>query len=111
MTTVFDTAARAELIRRIHTVDETSTARWGRMNVYQMLKHCTQWEAWIQGRPPRAYRQAFLGRLFGRMALRSMTKDDKPLARNVPTTKEFKIKETTGDVAAERRKWAALVEE
>ena len=45
------------------------------------------------------------------MALRGMTKDDKPLARNIPTSKEFRINETTGDVAAERRKWAALVEE
>ena len=110
MTTVFDTAARAELIRRIHTVDETSTARWGRMNVYQMLKHCTLWEAWIQGSSPHTYKQAFIGRVFGRMALRGMTKDDKPLARNIPTTREFRISDTTGDVAAERRKWAALVE-
>ena len=111
MPTVFDQATRAELIRRINTIGETSTARWGRMNVCQMLRHCTQWEAWIQGRPPRGYKQAFLGRLFGRMALRRMTKDDKPLARNIPTSKEFRIIETTGDVAAERRKWAALVEE
>ena len=111
MTTVFDKSTRAALIRRINTVDETSTARWGRMNVYQMLRHCTLWEAWIQGRPPRAYKQAFIGRLFGRMALRGMTKDDKPLARNIPTSREFRVNETTGDVAAERRKWAALVEE
>ena len=110
MTTVFDKSMRAELIRRINTVDETSTARWGRMNVYQMLRHCTSWEAWIQGRPPRRYKQALIGRVFGRMALRSMTKDDKPLARNIPTSKEFRITETTGDVAAERRKWAALVD-
>ena len=48
MTTVFDKSTREELIRRINTVDETNTARWGRMNVYQMLRHCTLWEAWIQ---------------------------------------------------------------
>jgi len=111
MTTVFDKPTRAELIRRINTVDETSTARWGRMNVYQMLRHCTLWEAWIQGKPPRTYKQALIGRVFGRMALRGMTKDDRPLARNIPTTRAFRIAETTGDVAAERRKWAALVDE
>lgn len=110
MTTVFDKSTRAELIRRIKTVDENSTARWGRMNVYQMLRHCTLWESWIQGRPPRTYRQAFLGRVFGKMALKGLTKDDKPLARNVPTTRAFKVNETTGDVGAERQKWAALVE-
>jgi len=111
MTTVFDKSTREELIRRIHSVDQTSTARWGQMNVYQMLRHCTLWEAWIQGRPPRTYKQAFIGRLFGRMALRSMTKDDRPLARNIPTTREFRITQTTGDVGAERQKWAALVDE
>lgn len=111
MTTVFDKSTRAELIRRINAVDETSAARWGQMNVYQMLRHCRQWEEWIQGRPPRGYKQAFIGRLFGRIALRGMTKDDKPLARNIPTSKEFRIIETTGDFAAERRTWAELVEE
>lgn len=33
------------------------------------------------------------------------------LARNIPTSREFRITDTAGDVAAERRKWAALVEE
>ena len=76
----------------------------------EMLRHCTLWEAWIQGRPPRAYRQAFIGRLFGRMALRSMTKDDMPLARNVPTTKPFRISETT-EMSLPNAEWAALVEQ
>ncbi len=111
MTTVFDRATRAELIRRINAVDETASARWGKMNVYQMLRHCTLWDAWILGKPPRRYRQALIGRLFGRIALRGMTKDDKPLRRNVPTTREFQIEETHGDIPAEKRKWVALVEE
>jgi hypothetical protein len=89
MTTVFDPSTREELIRRIRTVDESSTARWGRMNVYQMVRHCTLWEAWIQGKPPRRYKQEFLGRVFGRMALRRETRDDRPIARNVPTSKAF----------------------
>ena len=80
------------------------------MNVYQMLRHCTLWEAWIQGRPPRIYRQSLFGRVFGRIALRRMTRDDRPIARNVPTSREFRIKERMGDVAAERKKWAALVD-
>jgi len=110
MKTIFDKATRAELIGRINTLDETRTARWGTMNVYQMLRHCTLWEAWIQGTPRRTYKQAFIGRVFGTMALNNMTKDDKPLKKNIPTTKEFKIRETNGDVAAERRRWVALVE-
>jgi hypothetical protein len=111
MTTVFDAATRAALIRRINTIDETRTAQWGRMNVYQMLRHCTLWDQWVQGRPPRHYRQTLLGRLFGRMALNNMAKDEKPLARHVPTSKEFRIREATGDVAAERQKWAAVIDD
>ena len=41
-------------------------------------------------------KQAFIGRVFGRMALRGMTKDDKPLARNVPTSREFRITDKRG---------------
>jgi hypothetical protein len=101
MKTIFDRATQAEVIGRINTLDETRTARWGTMNVYQMLRHCTLWEAW---------KQALIGRVFGKMALRNMIKDDRPLKRNIPTTREFKILETHGDVAAEKRRWVALVE-
>ncbi len=111
MKTVFDKATRAELIARIQTLDPTCTARWGKMNVYQMLRHCTIWEGWIQGKPPRTYKQAFIGRVFGRMALKSMLKDDRPLRKNIPTMKEFLSRETSGDVAAEQRTWAAFIEE
>jgi hypothetical protein len=111
MKTIFDQVTRAELIARIHTLDESRRAQWGRMNVYQMLRHCTLWDAWIQGKPPRTYKQGLVGRLFGRMALRGLTRDDRPLSRNVPTTKEFKVRETDGDLAAERRRWAALLDD
>jgi hypothetical protein len=110
MNTVFDTAKRAELIRRINALDGTCTARWGKMNVYQMLRHCTLWEEWIQGPPRRAYRQTFIGRLFGKAALKEVTRDDRPLTRNMPTTKELHVSELHGDVAAEKRRWIALVE-
>jgi len=111
MKTIFDEATRAELIGRIRTLDATRTARWGRMTVYQMVRHCTQWEAWIQGKPRRTYKQTFIGRVFGRMALKNTIGDDKPLKRNIPTTKEFKVRDASGDVAAESTRWVALVED
>jgi len=110
MKTIFDTATRAELIRRIDVLSETSTAQWGKMNVYQMLRHCTIWEAWIQGKPRCAYKQELIGRIFGKIALKNMIKDDKPLAKNIPTTNALRISETHGDIAAEKKKWIALVE-
>lgn len=110
MKTIFDETTRAELIARIRTVDETRTRQWGSMNVYQMLRHCTLWDAWVQGKPKQAYKHALIGRVFGRFALRRVTRDDAPLARNVPTTRAFQIRETSGDVAAEVGRWVALID-
>jgi hypothetical protein len=107
MKTIFDPALRATLIARIQTLDDSRTAQWGKMNVYQMVRHCNLWEGWIQGPPARPYKQDFIGRVFGRMALRRLTRDDKPFGRNLPTSREFQITDTSGDLAAEKRKWIA----
>jgi hypothetical protein len=73
-----------------------------------MLKHCVQWEEMILGK--RVYKQSFIGRLFGKSALKNMIKDETPVKRNMPTVSEFKIKEN-GDVEAEKKKWLALMDE
>lgn len=89
-------------------LNENSTAQWGKMNVYQMLKHNTLWQEWIADK--KKHRQAFIGRLFGRMALKSILKDDKGLRRNTPTLPELMVT-GNGDVALEKAKWIALLEE
>lgn len=110
MKTIFDKTTRSELITRITAIDEKSAPQWGKMNVYQMLKHCTIWEEWIQGTNKATYKRELLGYLFGKMALRSMIKNDKPLSKNIPTSAKFKVKEKNGDVEAEKKKWCALIE-
>ncbi|MDR3679615.1 MAG: DUF1569 domain-containing protein [Flavipsychrobacter sp.] len=107
MKTVFDQTTREELINRIETLDENSKSQWGKMNVYQALKHCTLWDEWIQA--DKNNKQVFIGRLFGGTALKKVLKDDGPLTRNTPTLNEFKIKETSGDIASEKKKWMALI--
>jgi hypothetical protein len=109
MTTIFDKATRDDLITRINTLNETSTAQWGKMNVYQVLKHCIVVDEMYQGK--KAYNRAFIGRIFGKIALKNLVKDEKPLAKSTPTSEYFKIKEIDGDLAAEKAKWIALVEE
>lgn len=111
MKTIFDKATRDELIKRINSLNEKCTAQWGKMNIYQMLKHCTIWEEWIAGKNKPEYKQEFIGFLFGKMALKSMIKDESPLRRNVPTSAAFKVKEKNGDVESEKKKWIALIEE
>jgi Protein of unknown function (DUF1569) len=111
MKTIFEKTTREELISRISSLSENSNSQWGKMNVYQMLKHCTTWEEWILGKNNPSYKQAFIGRIFGKMALKDMVKNENPLRRNVPTTAQFKVKEKAGDIEIEKKKWISLIEE
>lgn len=107
MKTVFDKTTRDELINRVNSLNEKSTSLWGKMNVYQMVKHCTLWEEMMQGK--RKYKQAFIGRFFGKMALKNVLKNDAPLKRSTPTLPELKIT-GSGDVAVEKAKWISKIE-
>jgi len=108
MKTVFDKPTRDQLISRISTLSANSNAQWGKMTIYQMLKHCTSWDEWVANN--KKNKQQFIGRLFGKMVLKSILKDEAPLRRNTPTLPEFKIKESNGDIDAEKTKWISLIE-
>ena len=41
--------------------------------------------------------------------MKKVLKDDSALARNTPTLPELKIKETTGDIESEKKKWINLI--
>jgi hypothetical protein len=108
MNTIMDKRTRDKLIQRINDLDKNDTALWGKMNVYQMLKHCAAFEEMTLGH--KRYKQAFIGRLFGKFALKNFMKD-MPLRRNTPTVPEFRISEKTGDLDAARQSWILLLEE
>ena len=108
MKTVFDKATREELINRINSLNEHSTAQWGKMNIYQMLKHCTIAEEMYLGKVQ--YKRSLLGRLFGKMALKSMLKDETPMSRNAPTSAHFIVNESTGNVPAQKQQWITLIQ-
>jgi len=107
MKTIFDKTTRDELINRINTLNENSTAQWGRMNVSQMFKHCSQWDEMALGK--KKYKQSFIGKLFGKRGLKDMMKDE-PIKKNLPTVPSFKIKENP-DFAEEKKKWVRLLDE
>ena len=92
---------------RIANLSEDSTAQWGKMNVYQMLKHCTENDKMMTGE--RQFKRLFIGRIFGKMSLKSSTKDDKPLDRNSPTHPDLVIK-GNGDVATQKQEWIKVLE-
>jgi hypothetical protein len=108
MKTIFDKPTRDELITRMNTLKEHSTPEWGKMTAYQMVKHCTKWEQMIAGEI--LCKRSFIGRIFGKMALKDFMNADKPLMRNAPTAPELKVTETNGDITAQKAKWIALFE-
>lgn len=109
MKTLLDKETCDSLIARINLLDESSKPQWGKMNVYQMLKHCTLSEEMYLGRTK--YKRAFIGRLFGKIALKSMLKDDSPLGKNTPTVPQCIVTETSGDIEAQKKQWIELIEE
>lgn len=107
MKTIFDDATREELIGRITTLNQESSAQWGKMNVYQMIKHCSLWEQMILNNIP--YPRVFAGRIFGRMVIKAVLKDDAPLRRNSPTIAPLKVT-GDGDMTAEKNNWISLIQ-
>lgn len=107
MKTILDEFTRNEIIKRIESVDENSRREWGKMNVYQMLKHCNVAEEMYLGKS--IYGRTLLGRIIGKVALKGLLKDERPMGRNAPTSSHFIIKEFSGNIAEEKRKWIALI--
>ena len=93
MKTIFDESLRNELIERIQSIQEENIAQWGKMNVSQMAKHCTKWNDWVLGNGNHTYKQDLLGKIFGKWGLKSNTKDDRPMGKNMPSGKAFTIKD------------------
>ena len=111
MKTIFDHPTRQELTTRIQQVAADHQPQWGKMNVYQMLQHNTYWNEWILGKNGHVYKQTFMGKLFGKIALKRMVKDEQPFDKNIPTSEQFKPKSSNGDLELEKLKWIALIEE
>jgi hypothetical protein len=107
MKTIFDKSTREELTARINMLTESSRAGWGKMDVYQMLKHCTLWEEMALGK--KKFKRVFLGRIFGKLAKKDLMRNV-PMRRNAGTLPELRIT-GTGDVNLEKKKWIGLIGE
>lgn len=107
MKSIFDKTVREEFIDRVASLNESSKAVWGKMNIYQMIRHCTLWEEMVQGK--RHYKRMFLGRLFGKMALRKVLGNNAPLRRSNPTLPELVIKDAGGNIEIQKAEWIAAI--
>ncbi|HET7115316.1 MAG TPA: DinB family protein [Hanamia sp.] len=109
MKSVFEKETRDEVIYRINSLNEKSLALWGKMNIYQMLAHNAMWQQLMLGKVKS--KRVFMGRIFGKAALKNALKDESPLRKNTPTTPEVMAREKSGDLEMQRKKWIKELEE
>ncbi|MEL6675383.1 MAG: DUF1569 domain-containing protein [Bacteroidota bacterium] len=107
MNTIFTPSTISEFKNRIHHLNPEAEANWGKMSLYQMLKHCTENDRMLLRE--KAYRRLFIGRLFGRMALKSTIKDEQPMKPNGATHPDLIFK-GAGDVSEQKAQWLDLLD-
>jgi hypothetical protein len=86
MKNLFQREAVDEVIARIDTLQPATQRQWGKMDVAQMMAHCSATLEMASGRlnPPRI----LIGRLIGPFVKPIFT-NEKPLSRNSPTDKKL----------------------
>ncbi|HEX7845842.1 MAG TPA: DUF1569 domain-containing protein [Chitinophagaceae bacterium] len=109
MKSVFDSTTRSEIINRINAVSPQNSAQWGKMNAYQMVKHCTLCEDMFLGKIN--IKRVFIGRLLGPMVLKKVLKDEKPFGKNSPTSPILKTTSDSGDIEQQKKEWISRIEE
>lgn len=88
MNTLYDKNLNQQIIERINHLTPASKGQWGKMDVSQMLAHCsTALEVAIGDKEEK---REFIGYLFGKMA-KKQALSDKPIKKGMPTSKVFKI--------------------
>ena len=109
MKSVYDTTTREEIIKRIHSLSQQHSAKWGKMNAFQMLKHCTLCEEMMQGKMK--IKRVLIGRLIGKMILKKALKDENPFGKNSPTSPLLKTTGAHGDIEQQKKEWINRIEE
>ena len=100
MKNLFENETTDEVLRRIDQLQPSTQRKWGKMDVAQMLAHCSvSMESAVGDRcPPRI----FFGRLLGPIAKPDFL-NEKPMKRNSPTDKSFVISDQREFVVEQER--------
>jgi len=98
---LFESAAVNEITDRMEHLRPDSERQWGKMNVAQMLAHCSAAIGMAEGKvsPPRI----LLGRLLGPLAKKSLIVNGEPMRRNAMTDKSVLVTDER-DFMAERQR-------
>lgn len=88
MKNLYEPDTEKEVISRIDNLQPSSQRQWGKMDVAQMMAHCSAALDMAAGRinPPRM----FLGRMIGPI-FKPIYTNEKPFSRNNPTDKQLVI--------------------
>jgi len=108
MQSLFTEAAYAEILQRLESLSPDSKAKWGKMDVGQMLAHCQEPLKVPLGKIDLEKPNRFF--LFLMSFLKESLYNDKPWKKGLPTSKEFKIVDER-DFQKERESLKTLLEE
>ena len=97
MKNLFEPDAVQEVMTRIDQLKSSSQRQWGKMDVSQMMAHCSAALEMASGKF--VAKRTLLGRIVG-PRLRYVLTDDSPFPHNSPTAKELKV--GSRDFAQER---------
>lgn len=106
MKSLFVPADREALIARIASLDPARGRQWGKMDVAQMLCHCSR--ALETGTGDRPMKQKLIGKLLSPLVKKGLV-GEKPFSRNSPTDPTFVVRDSR-DFERERANLLALIE-
>lgn len=86
MPSLFEPQTAAEIIERINKLQPNSQRHWGKMNVAQVLKHCS--EALGTATGDVQLKTPFIFKIIGPL-IKKKVMENKPYKQGLPTAKEF----------------------
>jgi hypothetical protein len=107
MKNLFEAERVKEVKERLSQLTSHSERQWGKMNAAQALAHCSAGLEWAVGDriPPRM----FVGRLMGWIVKPLALRNDEPMRRNSPTSKDLVIHDQR-DLGKERERLSGLID-
>jgi len=106
MKNIFDTENYKEIMSRIDKLSPQSQAAWGKMNVSQMLAHCSGVVQMALGEIK--LKVPFIFKIIGPLFKSAIT-NEKPFKRNSPTAPEFVMVSSQKEFETEKERLKSLV--